>query len=152
MAIALISALTRRPVRGDLAMTGEITLRGRVLGIGGLKEKTMAAHRVGIRHLLVPAENAKDLAEIPAKIRADMHFTLVESMEDVVLAALLPPLPEDERPETAADSAAAEERDHPAEYPIPEPLLGEVDPHPDVAPNLSGLSGHDGEGHPPSVS
>ncbi len=89
MAMAIISALTRRPVRSDLAMTGEITLRGRVLAIGGLKEKALAAHRVGIRQLIVPEENAKDLAEIPAKIRAEIHFTLAETMDDVIRVALL---------------------------------------------------------------
>ena len=90
MATAVISALTRRPVRSDLAMTGEITLRGRVLPIGGLKEKALAAHRVGIRNLLVPSENSKDIAEIPAKVRAELTITLVESMDDVVRLALLP--------------------------------------------------------------
>ena len=90
MATAVISALTRRPVRSDLAMTGEITLRGRVLPIGGLKEKALAAHRIGIRNLLVPSENSKDLVEIPAKVRAEMNITLVESMDDVVRLALLP--------------------------------------------------------------
>ncbi|HEX8728247.1 MAG TPA: endopeptidase La [Ktedonobacterales bacterium] len=89
MALAIISALTRRPVRSDIAMTGEITLRGRVLPIGGLKEKALAAHRVGIRHLIVPAENDKDLAEIPEKIRAEMRFTLAETMDDVIRTALL---------------------------------------------------------------
>src|SRR5262249_41378411 len=89
MATAVISALTRRPVRSDLAMTGEITLRGRVLPIGGLKEKVLAAHRVGIRDLLVPAENAKDLLETPAKVRAEMHITLVDSMDDVIRIALM---------------------------------------------------------------
>ena len=93
MAIAVISALTRRPVRSDIAMTGEITLRGRVLAIGGLKEKALAAHRVGIRHLVVPEENTKDLTEIPAKIRGEMTFTAVESMDDVVGVALLPAEP-----------------------------------------------------------
>ncbi|HKS71223.1 MAG TPA: endopeptidase La, partial [Ktedonobacterales bacterium] len=90
MATAVISALTRRPVRSDLAMTGEITLRGRVLPIGGLKEKALAAYAVGIRNLLVPAENNKDLADIPAKIRAEMNITLVESMDEVIRLALLP--------------------------------------------------------------
>jgi ATP-dependent Lon protease len=89
MALAIISALTRRPARSDLAMTGEITLRGRVLAIGGLKEKALAAHRVGIRHLLIPAENEKDLADIPPKIRAEMTFTPVEMMDDVLRLALL---------------------------------------------------------------
>ena len=96
MALAVISALTQRAIRSDLAMTGEITLRGRVLPIGGLKEKTLAAHRVGIRSLLVPAENAKDLAEIPAKVRAEMNITLVESMDDVIRIALLPASPQPE--------------------------------------------------------
>jgi ATP-dependent Lon protease len=90
MAIAMISALTRRPVRNDLAMTGEITLRGRVLPIGGLKEKSLAAHRVGIRTVLYPADNAKDLADIPAKAFAAMDFIPVESMDDVIRLALQP--------------------------------------------------------------
>ena len=88
MAIAMISALTRRPVRHDLAMTGEITLRGRVLPIGGLKEKALAAHRVGIRTVLIPAENMKDLADIPEKIRQTMTFITVETMDDVIKHAL----------------------------------------------------------------
>ncbi len=90
MAIAMISALTHRPVRNDLAMTGEITLRGRILPIGGLKNKALAAYSVGIRHLLAPAENEKDLAEIPAKIRHDLTITLVATMDDVIRTALLP--------------------------------------------------------------
>jgi ATP-dependent Lon protease len=93
IATALISALLQRPVRSDLAMTGEITLRGRVLPIGGLKEKVLAAHRVGIREILIPADNRKDLAEIPAKIRHQMRFTLVQSMDEVVQHALVPETP-----------------------------------------------------------
>ena len=89
MALAMISAVTGRPVRSDIAMTGEITLRGRVLAIGGLKEKALAASRVGIRNLIVPAENDKDLAEIPSKIRAEIKFTLAETMDDVIRVALL---------------------------------------------------------------
>src|SRR5207253_5676957 len=95
IAAALISALTGRPVRSDLAMTGEITLRGRVLGIGGLKEKALAAHHANIYNLLIPLENSKDLAEIPAKIRQRMNFTIVDSMDEVIEAALL------ETPKTA---------------------------------------------------
>jgi ATP-dependent Lon protease len=90
IATALISALTGRPVRADMAMTGEITLRGRVLGIGGLREKALAAHHANIYHLLVPLENSKDLAEIPAKIRQSMHFTSVDNMDSVIEEALLP--------------------------------------------------------------
>ncbi len=89
IAIALISALTARPVRGDIAMTGEITLRGRILGIGGLKEKVLAAHQANIHHVLLPAENKKDLADIPAKIRQHMRLTLVDNMDQVIAAALL---------------------------------------------------------------
>ncbi|MBA2395719.1 MAG: endopeptidase La [Ktedonobacteraceae bacterium] len=89
IATALVSALTRRPVRGDLAMTGEVTLLGSVLAIGGLKEKVLAAQQAGITKLIIPAENKKDLAEIPAKIRQRIHFTAVENMDQVIEAALL---------------------------------------------------------------
>lgn len=109
IAAALISALTGRPVRGDLAMTGEITLRGRVLPIGGLKEKVLAAHHANIYHLLIPQENRKDLEEIPVKIRQRMKFTLVDSMDQVIEAALLDAAPkletqnQDELPAIGAD-------------------------------------------------
>ncbi len=89
IATALISALTGRPIRSGLAMTGEITLRGRVLGVGGLKEKALAAHHANIYHLLIPLENKKDLNEIPAKIRQRIKFTIVDSMDQVIDAALL---------------------------------------------------------------
>lgn len=89
IATALISALTGRPVRGGMAMTGEITLRGRVIAIGGLKEKVLAAHHANIYHLVVPAENQKDLAEIPAKIRQRIHITTVDTMDQVIAAALM---------------------------------------------------------------
>src|SRR5712692_8663666 len=89
IATALISALTGRPIRPGIAMTGEITLRGRVLGIGGLKEKVLAAHHANIYHLLIPLENKKDLADIPAKIRQRINFTIVDSMDQVIEATLL---------------------------------------------------------------
>src|SRR5260370_18606758 len=89
IATALISALTGRPIRPGIAMTGEITLRGRVLGIGGLKEKVLAAHHANIYHLLIPLENKKDLAEIPAKIRQLINFIIVDSMNQVIEATLL---------------------------------------------------------------
>src|SRR5437588_548927 len=88
IATALISAMTGRHIRAGLAMTGEITLRGRVLGIGGLKEKVLAAYAANIYHLLIPSENKKDLAEIPAKVRQRMHFTIVDTMDQVIEAAL----------------------------------------------------------------
>jgi ATP-dependent Lon protease len=89
IATALISALTGRPIRPGMAMTGEITLRGRVLGIGGLKEKVLAAHHANIYNLLIPLENKKDLADIPPKIRQSINFTIVDSMDQVIQAALL---------------------------------------------------------------
>ncbi|MGA2134656.1 MAG: endopeptidase La [Bryobacteraceae bacterium] len=88
MATTICSALTRIPVRGDLAMTGEITLRGKVLGIGGLKEKLLAAHRHGINEAIVPADNKKDLPDIPENIRNEMKIHFVESMDEVLKIAL----------------------------------------------------------------
>lgn len=89
MATAVISSLTSRPVRRDVAMTGEITLRGRVLPIGGLKEKSMAAYRAGIHTVIIPEENAPDIDDIPAEIREDITFIPVSSMDNVIDAALL---------------------------------------------------------------
>ncbi|HUU49458.1 MAG TPA: endopeptidase La [Nitrospinota bacterium] len=88
MATALISALTRTPVRNDVAMTGEITLRGKVLSIGGIKEKILAAHRGGIDTVILPKDNEKDLSDIPAEIKNALKIILVEKMEDVVKHAL----------------------------------------------------------------
>ena len=89
MATALVSALTKIPVRHDLAMTGEVTLRGRVLPIGGLKEKVLAAHRGGIKTVLIPAENEKDIKEIPAVILRTISIALVEHMDQVLRQALV---------------------------------------------------------------
>ena len=88
LATTICSALTRIPVRGDVAMTGEITLRGKVLGIGGLKEKLLAAHRHGINEAIVPADNQKDLPDIPENIRNEMKIHFVESMDEVLKIAL----------------------------------------------------------------
>ncbi len=98
MASALISALTRHPLRHDTSMTGEITLRGRVLPIGGLKEKVLAAHRAGMKRIIAPAENRRDALELPRNVRRDLEFIWVDTM-DQVLAAILAP--------TARDSAPA---------------------------------------------
>src|SRR5438309_395863 len=89
MASALVSALTRIPVRHDLAMTGEVTLRGNVLPIGGLKEKVLAAHRGGIKKVLIPVENEKDIREIPAVILKSIEIELVEHMDQVLRKALV---------------------------------------------------------------
>jgi len=88
LATAIASALTRIPVRASVAMTGEITLRGRVLAIGGLKEKLIAAHRGGVTTVLVPKENEKDLVELPAQIKKALEIQLVEHMDEVLKAAL----------------------------------------------------------------
>ncbi|EEG78171.1 endopeptidase La [Dethiobacter alkaliphilus] len=88
MATALISALTQRPSCRTVAMTGEITLRGRVLPIGGVKEKVLAAHRAGIKTILLPAENKKDISEIPDNVRRKLEFVLVEHMDQVLEHAL----------------------------------------------------------------
>ncbi len=88
MATAIASALTGRPVRRDVAMTGEVTLRGRVLAIGGLKEKALAAKRMGIKNVIIPARNKKDLEDIPKYIKKDMNFILVETMDEVLKIAL----------------------------------------------------------------
>jgi ATP-dependent Lon protease len=89
IATALISAFTGRPVRRDVAMTGEITLRGRVLPIGGLKEKSLAVHRAGIKVMIVPQKNKKDMVEIPKRVLQDVNFILVEHMDQVLQHALL---------------------------------------------------------------
>jgi ATP-dependent Lon protease len=92
MATALISALTRRPVRKEVAMTGEITLRGRVLPVGGLKEKILAAHRAGIRTFVMPKKNEKDLGEIPGDVRRELRFVYVNQMDEVLTAVLVEPV------------------------------------------------------------
>jgi ATP-dependent Lon protease len=94
IATAISSALSRIPVRRDLAMTGEITLRGKVLPIGGLKEKLLAAHRAGLFEVILPKENEKDLAEVPENLRSAMKLHFVETMDQVLAIALEGPLPQ----------------------------------------------------------
>ena len=89
MATAIVSALLKVPIRSDLAMTGEITLRGRVLPIGGLKEKILAAHRAGIKTVLIPKENEKDIKEIPPKILRAVELVLVDHMDEVLKRAMV---------------------------------------------------------------
>jgi ATP-dependent Lon protease len=115
MATSLVSALLRTPVRHDLAMTGEITLRGRVLPIGGLKEKVLAAHRGGIKTVLIPEENEKDIAEIPSTILKSVSLVLVSHMDEVLKKALILRDPESlfkkAPPETKEDPSGFEEKE-----------------------------------------
>jgi ATP-dependent Lon protease len=89
--LAIGSVLSRRAVRRDVAMTGEVTLRGKALEIGGVKEKVLAAYRAGLREVILPKSNEKDLRDVPDEVRANMVFTFVNSMDDVFRLALLPP-------------------------------------------------------------
>src|SRR6202020_2302164 len=104
IATALASALAKIRVRRDIAMTGEITLRGKVLPIGGLKEKLLAAHRAGIFEAILPKANEKDLADLPENLRSVMKLHFVEQMDEVLKIALEGPLPEfrEETPEALA--------------------------------------------------
>src|SRR4029079_12762735 len=89
IATGIISALTGISVRGDVSMTGDLTLRGRVLGIGGLKEKAVAAHRNGVRHVLVPHQNVRDLEDLPDEVRSAVTFHPVQPMHEVLRLALV---------------------------------------------------------------
>jgi ATP-dependent Lon protease len=104
LATALLSALSRREVRKDVAMTGEITLRGKVLPIGGVKEKVLAAHRSGLKTIIVPKDNEKDLADIPKNVLDALDVYMVESMDEVLRIALAEPLV---RVTTAVDASVA---------------------------------------------
>jgi ATP-dependent Lon protease len=113
MCTAIVSALTNIPVRSDVAMTGEITLRGEVLPIGGLKEKLLAAHRGGIKTVIIPQENVKDLAEIPDNIKGKLEIEPVRWIDEVwkhALERVPEPLPANApppQPAAAADSPRA---------------------------------------------
>jgi ATP-dependent Lon protease len=100
--LAVASVLSERPVRRDVAMTGEVTLRGKVLEIGGVKEKVLAAYRAGLREIILPKSNEKDLREVPDEVRANMAFTFVQGMDEVLRVALLP------TPAIVADKPPAE--------------------------------------------
>ncbi|MEQ5814759.1 endopeptidase La [Marinobacter sp. NFXS11] len=114
MCTALVSSLTKIPVRADVAMTGEITLRGRVLAIGGLKEKLLAAHRGGIKTVIIPDENVRDLKEIPENIKESLEIRPVKWIDEVLdIALAYPPEPraEDSSPETGSGKPRDEEGD-----------------------------------------
>jgi len=93
LATALVSALARIPTRRDVAMTGEITLRGKVLPIGGVKEKVLAAHRAGVKNIILPKDNEKDLADIPKNMLDGLSVFMVQTMDEVLKIALTDPLP-----------------------------------------------------------
>ena len=107
IATALVSALSGIPVRGVVAMTGEITLRGRVLPIGGLKEKSVAAQRAQCVEVIIPALNARELEELPAEVQAGVTFHPVETMDQVLAIALASPMLDARKLERAADQPAA---------------------------------------------
>jgi ATP-dependent Lon protease len=133
LATALVSALRRIPVRNEIAMTGEITLRGRVLPIGGLKEKVLAAHRAGIKTILIPKENGKDIDEIPQQVLKNVTIIQVEHMDDVLRQALVLADPDTFfKPQTdETDPAFTADLDEKL------PLVDDDDAEPTVSPNLS---------------
>ena len=120
LTLAIASALSQRPVRRDVAMTGEVTLRGKVLEIGGVKEKVLAAYRAGLRQLIMPKANEKDLRDVPDEAKKQMSFTFVARMDEVLRLALLDPQPD--------DAAIAGERvvDSPAESSSNVPVTSET--------------------------
>ena len=89
MCTAIISTLTGTPVRKDVAMTGEITLRGKVLPVGGIREKVLAAHRAGIKKVLLPAENERDIEDIPKNVRRQLEFVLIHTVDEALEHALV---------------------------------------------------------------
>jgi ATP-dependent Lon protease len=111
MATAIVSVLTGVPVHNDIAMTGEISLRGRVLAIGGLKEKLLAALRAGIKTVLIPQENEKDLADIPDNVKAGLKIIPVSRVDEVLAHALTRPLTPIEWKEGAAPTPPPAETD-----------------------------------------
>jgi ATP-dependent Lon protease len=115
--LAMASVMSRRAVRRDMAMTGEVTLRGRALEIGGVKEKVLAAYRAGLREVILPKANEKDLRDVPPEVRANMTFTFVQTMDDVLRLTLLPIAP-------ALGSALPILADHPP--------LSDGEPHPEL--------------------
>jgi ATP-dependent Lon protease len=114
MATAMISALTRQPVNREVAMTGEITLRGNVLPIGGLREKVLAAHRAGLKTVLVPKRNQKDLVDVPRKVQRGLNFVFVEHMDQVLPVALVSSSGEKPvRPPAAQNKRSVQEDEEP---------------------------------------
>ena len=88
IATALVSAVTKIPTHREVGMTGEITLRGRIIEVGGIKEKVIAAHQAGLKEIILPQENKKDLVKVPEKIKKDFNFHFVDSLDEVLKTAL----------------------------------------------------------------
>jgi ATP-dependent Lon protease len=108
MATSLASLLTGRPVRSHLAMTGEITLRGKVMPIGGVKEKVLAARRAGVTTVILPKRNEQDLEDVPANVRAELQFRFVETIDEALDLALEPAaIPVDAKPQGFRQAAAS---------------------------------------------
>jgi ATP-dependent Lon protease len=108
LTLAIASALSQRPVRRDVAMTGEVTLRGKVLEIGGVKEKVLAAYRAGLRQLIMPKSNEKDLRDVPDEVKKQIAFTFVATMDEVLRLALMPAVNEGSSDGRAPASASSE--------------------------------------------
>jgi len=130
MTAALISALRGVPLRGDVAMTGEITLRGRVLPVGGIKEKVLAARRAGMTTVVLPRENEKDLEEVPEEVRRQLTFVPVTHMDEVVAAAFV----QDGQPLPGEPSVAEARRSQSPAPPVPE-VAGGLEPWAEDVPS-----------------
>ncbi|MBN1866819.1 endopeptidase La [Candidatus Sumerlaeota bacterium] len=128
MVTSIVSALSRRPVRQDVAMTGEITLRGKVLKIGGLKEKVIAAHRVRVRIVILPDDNRDDLEEVSADVRRELQFVPVTTIDEVLRLALSDP-PSDAAAKPAKDPEPAQERESGKKPPRRSPRRRPAQPH-----------------------
>jgi ATP-dependent Lon protease len=126
IAAALASLLTRRPSRHDVAMTGELTLRGRVLPIGGLKEKLTAAARAGVTSVLVPERNKNDLIDLPDEVRKLLDIKLVETIDDVLALALLDAPPEERTERRSGGIRVVTTPQGPPAPPAPPPPPGEA--------------------------
>ena len=106
MFTAITSLLLNAPVRPDIAMTGEISLRGKVLPVGGIKEKLLAAHRAGMKLVLMPKQNERDLDDVPKEVKDELDIRLISTMDEILPLALLPPLPAPSVPPPPSDDDA----------------------------------------------
>jgi ATP-dependent Lon protease len=128
LATALISAYTRRKVHKEVGMTGEITLRGRVLPVGGVKEKVLAAHRAGLKTIVLPKKNDKDLVDVPKNAKRDLKFVFVEHMDEVLDVALCPPEAPKKKARPAARTRARAARPKPKARAMRKPKASSVSP------------------------